>query len=54
MIEDKLTRNERIRLECLAQSNILAGRTGDSKFILETASKFEQFVIEGKEDNAAK
>lgn len=43
MLEDKLTRPERIRLECLAQS--LAASPGRSDVqILERAKQFEAFV----------
>jgi len=45
MIEDKLTRDQRIRLECLNQANIAhAVRSGGPTVILETAGRFEKFI----------
>lgn len=54
MLEDKLTRPERIRLECLAQANAaLAGRASTQEQadrIVNLADKFENFVLRGKEN----
>lgn len=48
-IEDKLTHDERIRLECLAQANITASRQS-AEIIVDIAKKYETFVIGKKED----
>lgn len=48
MIEDKLTHDERIRLECLAQA-IGRDRTGNTDQILALARSFEEFVREGRQ-----
>lgn len=51
MIEDKLTADQRLRLECLAQANVLVGsqvaRRQSSELVLEVAADFERFVREG-------
>lgn len=45
MIEDKLTREERIRLECLAQANQMAsGFHKTSGDVIKNARAFEEFV----------
>ncbi len=45
MIEDKLSRKERIRLECLAQANIThAVRPAGPNVIIDTAVKFEKYI----------
>ena len=46
MIEDKLTHDERLRLECVAQA-IVAGKMtvdDDTTGILERAAKIENYV----------
>jgi len=51
MIEDKLTREERIRLEALAQANIThAIRSAGPTVVVETAKKFEKFVTGDEEE----
>lgn len=51
MIEDKLTADQRIRLECLAQANALAAaqaaRRLASEPVLEVAADFERYVRDG-------
>lgn len=49
MIEDKLTRPERIRLEALAQANAWGTmKPGTSaETILDVAGKFEKWIFEG-------
>lgn len=52
MIEDKLTRDERLRLEALAQSIMYHShpqRNTTSDDIVRTATKFESFVKEAKD-----
>lgn len=46
MIEDKLTHDERLRLECLAQTVALHTMkpTPSAEGIISTAQKFESFV----------
>lgn len=52
MIEDKLTHDERLRLECVAQAiNHAAGRPADIKHTLDKAKDIEAFVKSG--ENAA-
>lgn len=55
MIEDKLTREERIRLECLAQANSGAamGRSRSTSDILAQAAKFERFVLWGNSEEGS-
>lgn len=53
MIEDQLTRDERIRLEALAQANTSrVGMNFDPFLIIDTAKKFEKYIRE-EEQNAA-
>ena len=48
MIEDKLTHDERLRLECVAQAiNHSAGRPADIKHTLTKAGEIEAFVKTG-------
>lgn len=49
MIEDKLTHDERLRLECLAQA-VAAEHVmrGGSQGIVARAAQFEEFVKGGK------
>jgi hypothetical protein len=48
MIEDKLSQEQRLRLECLAQANIThAARPAGPSVVVETARKFEDFVKDG-------
>lgn len=48
MIEDKLTRDERIRLEALAQANAAASFDTDPDARVQTAKRFEDYIREGK------
>ena len=42
---DQLTRNERIRLEAIAQANVLHAMRGiDAKVLIETARLLEAFI----------
>jgi hypothetical protein len=51
MIEDKLNQEQRIRLECLAQSVVAhAVRPTGPSGILETAKKFEKFVKDEEDE----
>jgi hypothetical protein len=52
MIEDKLTREERIRLECLALANT-DPRLVPIEQILATAAKFEIYIINGSNTETA-
>lgn len=48
MIEDQLTRDERIRLECLNQAVTRGvGRHATDDELLEQAKRFERWVREG-------
>ncbi len=47
MIEDKLTRDERIRLECLAQANMM-NLHDPVKEIIEKAKDFENYIRTGE------
>ncbi len=48
MIEDKLTREERIRLECLAQAVSSAiGKLETEDVILRKAKRFETYIKDG-------
>lgn len=44
MIEDKLTHDERRRLECLAQAIHVAAHTSTPLAIIEDARRFEEYV----------
>ena len=45
MPEDKLTHDERLRLECLAQANLAGARAGMSpESVVRAAQEFEQYV----------
>lgn len=44
MIEDKLTPEQRLRLECLAQANVTRGVNGSVSGVLEAAKQYEAFV----------
>lgn len=45
MIEDKLTHDERLRLECIAQSIAFhTMKNNSTEIIIETASRFEKFI----------
>lgn len=49
MIEDKLLRDERIRLECLAQAvGSSIGVPSPPERIIEKAEKFEEYIRNGK------
>ena len=48
MIEDKLDQDQRIRLECLAQANVLHGSFNSSiGLVIEAAKKMESFIKKG-------
>lgn len=48
MIEDKLTHEERLRVECVAQAiNHAAGRPADMKHTLDKARQIENYVKTG-------
>lgn len=48
MIEDKLTKDERIRLEALNQANTsLMGRAPSETILLMRAQKLESYIREG-------
>lgn len=52
MIEDKLNRFERIRLECLAQAIAKTmGRGASSEVIIREAQAFEKYVLNGVQDD---
>lgn len=54
MIEDQLTRDERIRLECLNQAVASKTMTSSTPLdIIDTAKKFEGYIRE-EEPNATK
>ncbi len=45
MIEDKLSHDERLKLECIAQANILLhGKYVSAEQIVDTAARFERYV----------
>lgn len=45
MIEDKLSHDERLRLECIAQANVLAhGKSVSAEQVVDTAARFERYV----------
>lgn len=49
MIEDKLTAEQRIRLECIAQANLALGATAGRQGItpervVDVATRFEEFI----------
>jgi hypothetical protein len=50
VIEDKLTHDERLRLECIAQAAVstgaAAGRPVSAEQVIETACRFERFIAE--------
>ena len=51
MIEDKLTRDERLRLEALAQSNMRwQMKPADDEQIIATARKFERFLLDANHE----
>ncbi len=49
MIEDKLTRDERIRLECLAQANAVSLHQSIAA-VIEKAKDFETYIRNGDID----
>lgn len=54
MLEDKLTRDERIRLECLAQANVLSSGFGMTPTtIIDRAKQFERYIRENTESTNA-
>lgn len=45
MLEDKLTHDERLRLECIAQANMAAaGRPTSAEVLIAKAKEFEEYV----------
>jgi hypothetical protein len=46
MIEDKLTHDERLRLECVAQANLM--RCDHSEQLIKVAAKIENYVKNGE------
>ncbi len=50
MIEDQLTRDERIRLECFAQAVALNQMGGSKQVVplITQASQIEEYIREGK------
>lgn len=51
MIEDQLTRDERIRLEALNQANArYTMKPASNDEVLATAAKFEEFIRDGAGD----
>jgi hypothetical protein len=44
MVEDKLTTDQRIRLECLNQANAHAQGRGDSHDVIKVAKEFEDYI----------
>lgn len=51
MIEDKLDKDQRIRLECLAQANTTS-HGQSAEHVIEKASRFEKFIVSGTADEA--
>lgn len=43
MLEDRLNQEQRIRLECIAQANILS-HGASAEQIIEKARRFEKFI----------
>lgn len=53
MIEDKLTHDERLRLECIAQANLSKGMgDGNPLSILKAAALYEEFIRDGAKPDA--
>lgn len=50
MLEDKLTQDQRIRLESLAQASMTSGPMASSDVILARAKAFEKFIKEDSEE----
>lgn len=56
VIEDKLSHDERLRLECLAQANAglanpsFSASDDDTRKIIDRATAFEYFVKNGRKD----
>lgn len=50
MIEDKLSQDERIRLEALSQAIMLTSHkpSNNSEVVVNVASRFERFIKDGK------
>ena len=44
MMEDKLSTDQRVRLECLAQAVARAGHTKHTEEVIKDAEQFEQYV----------
>ena len=52
MIIDKLTHDERLRLECVAQATPQMGTPQSAEQIIEKASRLEEYVSNGKDPRA--
>lgn len=51
MIEDKLTVEQRIRLESVAQANIARSSVSDmGRGLIDIAAKIEEYILNGKEN----
>lgn len=51
MIEDKLTHDERVRLEAVSQAN-LARLSMTDEDLINTAAKIEEYVLNGKKEQS--
>lgn len=51
MMEDKLTHDERVRLEAMSQANLARLSMTDDELI-DTAAKIEDFVRNGKKEQS--
>jgi hypothetical protein len=53
-VKDQLTRNERIRVEALAQANArFATTSASTKIILDSAREFEKFIRDADKDGVS-
>lgn len=48
MIEDKLTHDERLRLECVSQATPTMGPPQSAEQIIEKASRLEEYIRNGR------
>ncbi len=44
MIEDKLSHDERLRLECLGQANMSSSPNSTAEMTISKAKRFEEFI----------
>ncbi len=51
MVDDILTHDERLRLECLAQANATSSPRQDPETIIDKAIRFETYIRTGAKDN---